>query len=733
MNGRGIVLAARSAALVMVALAALGGVARAAEPLVVLSPQTSGTTTFCNTVCSTCTVASGECVDVREEDLAFCEPTSTGLPITACKWRLLLDGSAIGVNNQIRAADIAPNGNITFVELNDTSVPGIGTLNKTDIAVLNPSDRLRPFVGGGPYTAGSFKLYLNGQLTQQEEVSAKPWDALEILADGSCEDAISAATTAAHTCAVIGSLTAGSGSAGLDGVHFENEDLLRCTPDSFALTGTVESCEFDMFFEADQLNGGGAAGINSDIEALDFLNFDPLTMTGQMVFKRGGSGTPTGFPPHNPGKDLLLYTGTFGNGNCIPSGKPCAGIVDCLGTDTACNTGSCAIGAAPCASDGDCASGTCNRVRTPAGTVSLYFNGAAVGLTGSAQNIEAFALITESDGDLVPDGVDNCPSVANPPTVCSGPGPELCPSGLSSQCPSGETCTQADSDGDGVGDACDQCNGRNDAVCSCGDSIVDLPSEQCDLGAQNGVTGSPCSATCSIAGQCKGSNAPCTTAADCPLGQGCCGNEVVEANEACDDGNLINDDPCTAACDFNPLGTPIIGCDGLAGPHIVPAAIKKTKFQDKPDAPDFDRWKTKGQFILTQGLNFDPDTQPVNIIWNNNLSGVLFESQLDPTDCPSTSCFVQSGKPTKPKWKFSSKTADLVGAPTWHKGKLALKGPKPGTFNLDGRYQTLFTSAEAGAPPIMRQTIRVGDVCITGVISCVPASNGKSLKCALAP
>jgi len=704
-----------------------------AEPLVVLSPSSGSGTTFCNTSCTTCTVASGECVDVHQEDLVFCEPTSVGLPISACKWRLLLDGSAAGINNQLRAADIAPNGNITFVELNDASVPGIGSLEKTDIAVFNPDDVLKPFVGGGPYTSGSFKLYLNGDLTQQEAVTAKPWDALDIFAGGSCGAAISATSTANASCPIIGSLTSGSGTSGLDGVHFENEDLLRCTPDGFALNGTVESCLFDMFFEADQLNGGGAAGVNGDIEAVDFLSFDQATMTGQMIFKRGGAGTPTGFPPHNTGKDLLLYTGTFGNGNCVPSGKPCAGLSDCQVTDTACNTGSCAIGGAHCASDEDCASGVCNRTRTPAGTVTLYFDGVAVGLTGSGQNIEAFGLIADGDGDLIPDGSDNCPTVSNPPSLCSGPGPETCPSGLSSECPVGETCTQADSDGDGVGDACDRCNGRDDAVCACGDSIVDVPSEQCDLGAQNGAPGSPCSATCGLSGKCKGSNAACSTAADCPSGQGCCGNEILEANEACDDGNTLEDDLCTSTCDANPLGTPLVGCDGLAGPHVVPASIKLTKFQDKPDAPAFDRWKTKGQFILAQGLSFDPATEPVNILWNNTASGLIYESQLDPGDCPTTPCFVPGNKPTRPKWKFVDKAANLAGAPSWHKGKITLRGVKPGMFNLDGRNQTILTSAQAGSPPGMRQTIRIGDVCITGVVSCASVSNGKGLKCALAP
>src|SRR5262249_38409698 len=159
----------------------------------------------------------------------------------------------------------------------------------------------------------------------------------------------------------------------------------------------------------------------------------------------------------------------------------------------------------------------------------------AVGLTGTGQKLEAFAIIPDTDGDGIPDGLDDCPTVANPPSICSGPGPETC-SGLDSQCPSGEHCIQLDSDGDGVRDACDQCNGRPDAGtcdscpnppcpgicagadtdCSCGDGIADFPSEKCDLGMQNGQPDSPCSSTCTIFGKCKGSGTQCDDVSDCP-------------------------------------------------------------------------------------------------------------------------------------------------------------------------------------------------------------------------
>src|SRR5262249_21312991 len=153
---------------------------------------------------------------------------------------------------------------------------------------------------------------------------------------GNCETSISAMSSANLTCPIIGSLTAGSGATGLDGVHFENEDLLRCIPDGFGLNGTVESCKFSMFLEADRMNGPGN-GINSDIEAIEFLGFDQPTMTGQLVFKMA-AGNPPGFPAHDPGKDLLEYDGTFGAGNCVPSGNPCAGNEDCPMGET-CNTG----------------------------------------------------------------------------------------------------------------------------------------------------------------------------------------------------------------------------------------------------------------------------------------------------------------------------------------------------------------------------------------------------------
>ena len=49
-----------------------------------------------------------------------------------------------------------------------------------------PTNVQQPYNGGGPYTTGTFKLYLDGDATQAT-TGAKPWDALDVLEDGTCE------------------------------------------------------------------------------------------------------------------------------------------------------------------------------------------------------------------------------------------------------------------------------------------------------------------------------------------------------------------------------------------------------------------------------------------------------------------------------------------------------------------------------------------------------------------
>jgi len=99
---------------------------------------------------------------------------------------------------------------------------------------------------------------------------------------------------------------------------------------------------------------------------------------------------------------------------------------------------------------------------------------------------------------------------------------------------------------------------------TCGDGFVNDPSEVCDDGNLN--TGDGCDVACLLeVGE------PCTGDTDCatnrcnlaamppvcapPVG---CGNGALDAGEGCDDGNNMNGDGCTAACeieDGNPCTT----------------------------------------------------------------------------------------------------------------------------------------------------------------------------------
>jgi hypothetical protein len=638
--------------------------------------------TLCDTGCTTCTVASGECILANHEDLVMCEPTNNDDPIDTCDWTLILDGSApsIGLTSQLSAVDVAPNGNIIFRSGSDKTLPDLSQIKSRDIGLFVPTNVEQPYTGGGPYTSGTFKLYLDGDATQAT-TGAKPWDALDVLEDGTCEQGIT--LLGQHTCDQVGSL-AGGGTIG--GFNFRDEDMIRCHPTSNSTGGSITSCSYALMFEGDKVNNGN--GFTGNMFDIHMTNFDKSTMSGSFIFR--GPNSP-GVPAHDQARDLLTYTGTFGNGTCVPSGNLCANVDDCPSGET-CNTGSCNIGGGPCASDGDCTgSGNfCNRTRTPVGTFGIFFTGGSVGLSGTT--IQAFALVPDGDDDDVPDGSDNCPNISNP--------------------------DQTDTDGDGVGDPCDQCNGRDDADCFCGDGIPDSPAEQCDLGANNGQPNFPCSATCTVLGSCTGGTALCAQASDCPVGEGCCGDRVVTAPEECDDGNGIDDDDCDNQCVFNPQGIPVVGCEDVAVNHFTPLFVKKTLFKtDIFPVSTYEKWKTKGDFNLATTFSVDPDSENNRMVFNQVNNAPFYDVQLGP------GAFLQSGSN---KWKFQDGEADVPGALGWRKGKVSLISNK---VKLGHSGQNTALSMDLTPPIRMRQTIRIGDDCATGVLECTTNTTQTVVKC----
>ncbi len=572
-------------------------------------------------------------VSVTNDDVVVCDPISYGPGTTSCNWRMLFDGSLNGLNSSIRALDVLPNGSLVIRVGGDNSIPDLSAIKTKDLALFIPSDPLSP-----PYTDGEWRLYLDGDAVKGAS-DARSWDAVDVLTDGSCENA------SPPTCDVLLSLPSG---AALGGVAFSDEDIVRCHPTAWSVGGAITACDYSLFLDSSAINGGSAGSFTGNLHAID------VTAPDTLIFRANNQVTLP--PAYDAARDLLRFVGTFGT--------------------------------------------------SPAGTVDIFFDGGGAGGAGlDGETIQGFSFIPDADFDGVPDGADNCPTLANP--------------------------GQENADGDALGDACDYCPFNPDPTCVCGDAVIDPPAEECDLGsAANGAPGSPCSATCQILGTCTGSMTACDEVGDCPPGEGCCGDAVRDGDEECDDGNNIPDDLCDGSCILTPQGVPVLGCEDVSGPHLMPSFVKTARFLDTKANPGFglDKWKVKGDFNLSTGVTVDPDSEEVRIIINQAGPGSLYEAVLPPGS------FVQKGSVNAPNWKFQDKEADLPGAVGLRKAQ-AKRQLNRLAYQLQGQNVVIPIDFNAlGAPPIrIRETIRIGDDCGTAVLRCTLAPNGNSLKCSSAP
>ena len=176
------------------------------------------------------------------------------------------------------------------------------------------------------------------------------------------------------------------------------------------------------------LNGDGNA---DDLVVRTFTDGFTTTIgiAGETGDPLGGGGTTGG------------GTGTVSvsTGLCVETlaGTSCSTDADCASVTGFCAAGTCQRGQGTCVEDDDCPAGsTCDQ---------------------SATIVPASP---DSDGDGVPDHLDNCPTIPNP--------------------------DQSDADQDGVGDACD--------TATCGDGVAE-GYEVCD-GAANGQCAGACLPTC---------------------------------------------------------------------------------------------------------------------------------------------------------------------------------------------------------------------------------------------
>jgi fibro-slime domain-containing protein len=107
-------------------------------------------------------------------------------------------------------------------------------------------------------------------------------------------------------------------------------------------------------------------------------------------------------------------------------------------------------------------------------------------------------------------------------------------------------------------------------VAKCGDGIVMPPMEQCDPGVQITNIAQACAATC------KWNPGWACSATSCH--QTKCGDKVIEGSEGCDDGNTTPGDGCSPTCHAEPSCSPATGtCESKCGDGIVVPA--------QPDGP----------------------------------------------------------------------------------------------------------------------------------------------------
>jgi cysteine-rich repeat protein len=398
-----------------------------------------------------------------------------------------------------------------------------------------------------------------------------------------------------------------------------------------------------------------------------------------------------------------------------------------------------------------------NPVRHHLGPLSntLVIRGDAASTCGDGQ---ITGSETCDDGNTTPG--DHCDASCRVEQfVCSGPQPVPCND--DDACPASETCQSGRCDADPSNAGCDGLGARcgDDADCGsggsccgpvCGNGFVEI-GERCDLGSGNGAAGSSCTGDCQLTGICTVSRTSCATAADCPSAEGCCQNGSRERDEQCDDGNAIDGDCCSRTCQAEPAAEcvpmPAV-CSATYGPHLIDnPTFQQTKMQDRdrPMNTTLDKWTAKGDFVLRDGQRIDPDTEIVELVLSQ-LSTPLYDPLLSPDACPGELCFLpRTNRVTHvdSSWQFALRGSapDVAGAPGLRKAKLSRVPSQPNKvrFTLAGadgsdilRPAPLPGVSTQGGVRRVRQTLRIGDDCITRTLDCDLNSSATTFTCVAA-
>jgi cysteine-rich repeat protein len=323
----------------------------------------------------------------------------------------------------------------------------------------------------------------------------------------------------------------------------------------------------------------------------------------------------------------------------------------------------------------------------------------------------------------------------NPNTTCNS----------DAACPGGDTCCLTHCDTGTNPPSCDGLGGlcATDTQCQpagmccgpvCGNGFAE-PGEQCDEGSDNGTLGGLCSIDCKSTGVCTDDpSVACVTDGDCASGT-CCGNGIVTPPEQCDDKNRIDDDACSNQCTTE-VGVP--ACAGFAGPEVVQATVRRTRFVNKDLNQVLERWTTRGSMIrsTSQAKRFDPERQPVQVRFaERNANGERVEiwpasPLINPNDCsPGVFCFPRTGRPTRFRWQ-KVRDPEEVFSPGLRTGKFQQRDNEF-TFRLRGQKATVGAPADQLAQNVflVRQDVVVDGLCATVQLQCERSKSQKRYTC----
>jgi cysteine-rich repeat protein len=399
-----------------------------------------------------------------------------------------------------------------------------------------------------------------------------------------------------------------------------------------------------------------------------------------------------------------------GGATCRGSAGECDVAESCDGVSASCPANVLKSSGTSCTDDGNaCTVDQCNGVSAacqhPAGNAGATCR-AAVGACDVAEVCTGSSTTCPANG-FVPNG-----------TPCSD----------------GNACTLDDAC---VGGTCGA------GGTSCGNGSVETSCEKCDRGGLNGQPGSGCSSDCRVVGRCTVSQTACSTAAECPSGEGCCGNAMLDASEQCDDGNLAAGDCCSPSCqqESSATCTPSLCSElGIYGPHVL-SATEKLTFTDAKLDGTMERWTKTGDFNLFSGQTVDPASERVMVAISENDGAngrvELHRVALDATDCPpASSCFVANRAGTLWAYRDARKVADPSGACGLDVGVFRKASGNKIKFSLKGKSDAADACAYDFPRPggtILREDIVIGDECATVLLDCRVFGGNKTYRCVPRP